>query len=398
MWIELHDTLLDHIKLKRLSRELDITRVIARGYIVTLWLNTLRHATDGCLTDWSDEDLAEYSEWTGDPVRWREALLDCAWLVLDENGLVHVNDWREYASHLKAAKSRAQARNRKRRQRDRERENLKESKRLNNGHDMSRNGHGDITHQSQQVTKEPTRPDQNRPDQTGPDPTVTVTKKLPPLPDAGLPPLPVSVAVSDFILPVQVEPIRQPGERFQCHGCDNTLTMLDVDLLNNVTGHGFCRDCADNGFKSEILGDETFKQSSQTFTRKWPIASIEAVTAFVAEQGWQIQLTPKNNIMATQLLDTASISKVEADYAASQVNAKTQARQRNAGLFLSIIDQERLKIASMPKAGTEHAKHEARRRQTPKEREAQPTDEQWAEGASKAKALVESLAEGMNPK
>ncbi len=122
------------------------------------------------------------------------------------------------------------------------------------------------------------------------------------------------------------------------------------------------------------------------------------------EQHWQAQLSPKNVIIATQLLDDKPVTKAEADYAASQVNEKPKGRQRNAGLFLSIIDQERVKVAALPEPGTEHAEQEAKRRKKKKNAKKQPpkpqpdltpTEAQWRENQRKMKELTSKLVAGM---
>jgi len=355
MWIELHDTFLDHVKVKRLARALDVNKVQARGHLVTLWLNVLRHATDGCLDDWSTEDLADFSEWSGNAAAWHQALLDACLLVHEGDSLL-VNDWSDYAHHLKAAKVRAQARDRKRKQRERQREheqsrqNGSDSGDVTYGHAMSH----DVTRDSHacppDVTLDLTRPDLTRTEQTRPDQTHgenLVKTTLPPLPDTGLPPLPSSVSADD---------INGPSENF-------------------------------------------IQKQSTT----WPLGTIEQVEAFIANDvKWQMQLSPKQTVMLGNLLAAAPITRREADYAASVVNQKKLKRQRNAGLFAAIIEQERDKLASLPKPGSEHAAHEAKRKQAkakeqkPSKTDLTPTEKQWRENARRAKEVAASLAKGMD--
>ena len=105
MWIKLHDTMLNHIKIKRLSRSLGLSPVHARGHIITLWLNVLVYASDGDLDGWDNEDIADYAEWTGDANQFVEAMAE-AGLLDDIDGHFYVHDWMEYAESLKIAQRR----------------------------------------------------------------------------------------------------------------------------------------------------------------------------------------------------------------------------------------------------------------------------------------------------
>jgi hypothetical protein len=159
MWIELHDSLLNHRKISRLAKELYVTKAHARGYIVTLWLNVLVLAPDGELEDWTEDDIAECAEWEQndiysaagiptDAARLTAALVKCGFLY-KENGVYCVHDWMEYAAHLKVAEKRRKARDRKRKSREKA------------------VGHCDVTPMSHEVTPDQTRPDRpDRPDQT----------------------------------------------------------------------------------------------------------------------------------------------------------------------------------------------------------------------------------------
>jgi hypothetical protein len=108
----LHDTFLDHRKVRRMSKDTGLPSVHVRGHLVTLWLSVLRHAADGVLADWTSEDIADYAEWTGDPEQFVAALIRCGWLV-ERHEHLEVNDWAQYAEHLKAAKRKTAERERK---------------------------------------------------------------------------------------------------------------------------------------------------------------------------------------------------------------------------------------------------------------------------------------------
>lgn len=117
MWIELHDTLLDHRKMKRLSRSVTRQPVTVRGHLVTLWMNVLRHAPDGNLVDWTPSDIEDYAEWDGAPGELVEALVVCEFLDR-KNGVISVHDWSEFATHIKAAQRKRNERERKKREAD----------------------------------------------------------------------------------------------------------------------------------------------------------------------------------------------------------------------------------------------------------------------------------------
>ncbi len=194
MWIELHDTLLDHRKVKRLSRAVTRQAVTVRGHLVTLWLNVLRHAPDGNLIDWEPSDIEDYAEWDGPPGAFVDALIACGFLVHGKDEAIAVNDWTEYATHLKAAERKRKERERKRFEAE---DTVPESHDVTGRHVTSQ----DSDRNSGPVTL--TRPDQTRTDQTRPDQTKPNT---PPLADASSPAAPPGGA----LVPVGDRPIGKP--------------------------------------------------------------------------------------------------------------------------------------------------------------------------------------------
>lgn len=464
MWIELHDTLIDHIKLKQLVRILKIKRVLARGHLSTLWLNVLRHATDGCLDDWSPEDLAEFSEWEGDPAVWRAALMECEFLVHAGDSLV-ICDWEEFAAHLKAAKHKANARDRKRKQRQRQKQHRQaqgddappfvpasadddvpftvNAARLAQGQGGSApelapaariessldqltlepgadlivtDGHSDVTgtkrdtpavvmtpfeSQPVTVTSRDVTPDLTGPDRTRPDQTRDVTQpqtRFPAFP-TDLPPLPTSAAVSGPDVEWQVT----VDDRLHRTGSRDTSPMCAEPGCTNPTAKGV-RICIEHRDENLSLPDplepstasENF--SDDTTSIQWPLRDVGAITRFVDDQKWQKKLSPKQTTMALQLLEIDGITQVEAEYAAAEVDAKELKRQRNAGLFLSIVGQERLKMTSMPKPGSQHAADEKKRIQGKPKIEPPPkpltlSEEAWRKKVGK---LAGDLAKGMD--
>ena len=116
MWIKCHEALVDNRKVRRTSRALDICEAQTIGHLVTLWINTMRHAPTGELDDWDNEDVAHYSGWSGDPGLLVSTLLEFNWLRQDT--CLVVNDWGE---HNSSELSRIREQNRERQRRYRER-------------------------------------------------------------------------------------------------------------------------------------------------------------------------------------------------------------------------------------------------------------------------------------
>jgi hypothetical protein len=170
MWLELHDALIDHVKIKRLSRAVTRPTVTVRGHLVTLWLNVLRHAPDGNLVDWTTDDIADYAEWDGDAATFVQALVDCRLLDKADDGHLEAHDWREYAGQLKVAE---------RKRKERETKKVRPVTVTDESRDVTRqsrdtSGHGrDAT-----VNVALTGQDRTRPDQTGPDQSVDQTRRV----------------------------------------------------------------------------------------------------------------------------------------------------------------------------------------------------------------------------
>ena len=65
-WCKLESNLPRHRKIIRLAKMLGVSRVQAVGLVVNLWCAVLDHAPDGDISDWTDEEIAEYCGWDGD--------------------------------------------------------------------------------------------------------------------------------------------------------------------------------------------------------------------------------------------------------------------------------------------------------------------------------------------
>ena len=106
-WIKLHSNLSRHRKLKKLARTLNISTAQAMGHVIAFWSNVLDLAEDGVITKWSKEDIAEYSEWRGDPTDFYNALKNGGDGFIDEReDKVIVHDWFKYAGNYLKTKYR----------------------------------------------------------------------------------------------------------------------------------------------------------------------------------------------------------------------------------------------------------------------------------------------------
>lgn len=113
-WIESHQELGRHPKVKRLARKLNISLPAAVGHLQYFWWWALDYALDGDLSAYDPEDLADAALWEGDAQEFLNALLDCGpgnscgFLERDKEGRLLIHDWGEYAGrfvHLKRAAS-----------------------------------------------------------------------------------------------------------------------------------------------------------------------------------------------------------------------------------------------------------------------------------------------------
>lgn len=119
-WIEVHQELTRHHKVKRLARALEISRPQAVGHLFFLWSWALDHAPSGDLSGFDDEEIAEESGWDRDQpahgpphdsTEFVQALRDAGWL--DGSDL---HDWDEYAGRLLAKREANKERARKARE------------------------------------------------------------------------------------------------------------------------------------------------------------------------------------------------------------------------------------------------------------------------------------------
>ena len=96
-WIESHQSLLRHPKVSRFARILGISKAEAIGRLHMLWWWSLDFAQDGDLSRYDPDDIAETSDWSGDPNLFVTALIQSGFC--DDNPL-RIHDWNDYAGRL----------------------------------------------------------------------------------------------------------------------------------------------------------------------------------------------------------------------------------------------------------------------------------------------------------
>lgn len=88
---------LDHPKLRRLMKLLDVPRYAAAGILETLWQLTAAHADAGDVGRFSNEEIADHLGWQGDHDKLVEALLTAGWLDESTEYRLVVHDWPDHA-------------------------------------------------------------------------------------------------------------------------------------------------------------------------------------------------------------------------------------------------------------------------------------------------------------
>lgn len=131
-WIEVHQTLPSHRKIKALKRELKIKTPQAVGHMVMLWLWAVDNAPDGDLSRIDPDDIAEAAEWPKDGKAFVDAMIRAGFLDDD----MRLHDWSEFSGMLmeKREAKRASDRERQKRRRDRLKKEAEKSAELCDGH------------------------------------------------------------------------------------------------------------------------------------------------------------------------------------------------------------------------------------------------------------------------
>lgn len=106
-YIESHQDLRTHPKVKRLARLLDVHKAQAIGHLQMLWWWALDHAFDGNCGSYDSFDLSDAAEWGGDPDTFVKALMECG--PGDEAGFLDMDwtlhSWGKYTEALAASRA-----------------------------------------------------------------------------------------------------------------------------------------------------------------------------------------------------------------------------------------------------------------------------------------------------
>mgnify|MGYP003571366294 CR=1 FL=1 len=125
-WIELHQSIMNHKKTRRLARALGlgvpagIPQTI--GHLCLFWLWCVDGSEDGCLADLDAQDIADAAGWTGDAEAFTEAMIKAEFIDRKPDGL-WIHDWDDYIGRLleKRKDTREKERIRKQKYRQRKR-------------------------------------------------------------------------------------------------------------------------------------------------------------------------------------------------------------------------------------------------------------------------------------
>ena len=113
-WIELHQTLPNHIKLMKLKRLLKINAAQAIGHLCMLWLWALDNAPDGSLSAVDNITIAEVCGWNKSADAFVNALIETRFLECDRS----LHDWEDYGGRLQERRAADRERSKRTRTKD----------------------------------------------------------------------------------------------------------------------------------------------------------------------------------------------------------------------------------------------------------------------------------------
>lgn len=105
MWIESHQSLRNHPKVKKAARLAGINEFEMIGRLHCLWWWAIDYAPDGDVTKYSAEDIEAAIDWSGIPYAFYNALVDCGFNghcgLLEKTGdSVLIHDWHKYGGKI----------------------------------------------------------------------------------------------------------------------------------------------------------------------------------------------------------------------------------------------------------------------------------------------------------
>lgn len=175
-WIESHDGLGEHIKTRRLATALNVSLPTAVGHLQFLWWTALKYAEDGCLSNLTNEDIAYYSKWDGEPDVLVYALVNAKFLD-SVDGVYWLHDWNDYAGRL--IEQREKNRERSKQAREKERAKSVSEPYANSTRTVSErgaNGAKSVSEPCRATVPNLTVPNPTQPNRTEQDTTTTTTE------------------------------------------------------------------------------------------------------------------------------------------------------------------------------------------------------------------------------
>lgn len=128
-WIESHQSLGRHPKLKAAARQLGVSRPAMVGHLQYLWWWALDFAEDGDLSGIDAEDIAEEALWDGDADEFIDALTTAGFLTTERR----INDWDDYTGRLVSQRESNRERQRRHREKTKNQPQPVTSQPLNEG-------------------------------------------------------------------------------------------------------------------------------------------------------------------------------------------------------------------------------------------------------------------------
>jgi len=95
-WIESHQSLKNHPKTVMASKTMGISKAQVIGHLHLLWWWCADYAKDGVLEKFSEEQVADAAEWSGDPSDFIEHMANAGFI---DRVPLRVHDWGSYRLH-----------------------------------------------------------------------------------------------------------------------------------------------------------------------------------------------------------------------------------------------------------------------------------------------------------
>lgn len=106
MWIESHQSLRNHPKVRKAARLAGINEFEMIGRLHAFWWWAMDYAPTGDITKYTNEDIEDAVDWDGDGGQFANALIDCGlgghsgFIEVTSDGQRLIHDWDEYGGRL----------------------------------------------------------------------------------------------------------------------------------------------------------------------------------------------------------------------------------------------------------------------------------------------------------